>query len=183
MDSAKLKELEALHAAAGTGGRSDVDHFADKLMAAAPELFAAAKERDELKRTVDEAGHICSQHRREKDAAINRAKSAERRLEALERAMKEWENAALRTANEAMACILNLCVEGTDWTFAQVPDEIAALRAQLAEAQKDAERFVNTLITMRKALVLNGTRLTDDAINAYEELKLTVAIDAAKEKP
>ncbi len=34
----------------------------------------------------------------------------------------------LRAENEALTLILNLCTEGTEWTYAQVPDEIAKLR-------------------------------------------------------
>lgn len=60
---------------------------------------------------------------------------------------------------------------------------IQELRRKLADAQAERDRFISTLITMREALVLNGTRLTDDAINAYEELKLSVTNAAAgKEK-
>lgn len=58
-------------------------------------------------------------------------------------------------------------------------DEIDDLRQRVKEAEArsfvDRERFISALITMRKALVLNGSRLTDDAINAYEELKLSSA--------
>jgi len=34
----------------------------------------------------------------------------------------------LRSKNEALTTILNACTEGTDWTYAQVPDEIEALK-------------------------------------------------------
>lgn len=60
-------------------------------------------------------------------------------------------------------------------------DEIDDLRQRVKEAEAEAladrNRFISAIITMRKALVLNGSRLTDDAINAYEELKLTVTED------
>lgn len=60
-------------------------------------------------------------------------------------------------------------------------DEIDDLRKRVKEAEAEAladrNRFISAIITMRKALVLNGSRLTDDAINAYEELKLTVTED------
>lgn len=63
--------------------------------------------------------------------------------------------------------------------FVVLLEDYRALERQLAEARAERERFISALITMRKALVLNGTRLTDDAINAYEELKLAVANNPA----
>lgn len=39
--------------------------------------------------------------------------------------------AAQRAEIEAMTVILNLCTEGTDWTYAQVPDELASQREEL----------------------------------------------------
>jgi len=50
---------------------------------------------------------------------------------------------------------------------------------EIIAALREKPAYIDALITMRKALVLNGTRLTDDAINAYEELKLSVANDPA----
>lgn len=40
--------------------------------------------------------------------------------------------AAQRAEIEALTLILNRCTEGTDWTYAQVPDEIAAQRERIA---------------------------------------------------
>lgn len=37
--------------------------------------------------------------------------------------------AAMRAENEALTLILDACTEGTEWTYAQVPDELKALRA------------------------------------------------------
>ncbi len=36
----------------------------------------------------------------------------------------------LEAENRAMETILNACTEGTEWTYAQVPDELARLRAE-----------------------------------------------------
>ncbi len=49
------------------------------------------------------------------------------------------ELARLRAENEALTVILNLCTEGTEWTYAQVPDEIAALRRELADLKGAAK--------------------------------------------
>lgn len=63
--------------------------------------------------------------------------------------------------------------------FVVLLEDYRALERQLAEARAERDRFISALITMRKALVLNGSRLTDDAINAYEELKLAVTNEPA----
>lgn len=37
--------------------------------------------------------------------------------------------AAMRAETEALTLILDACTEGIEWTYAQVPDELRALRA------------------------------------------------------
>lgn len=50
--------------------------------------------------------------------------------------------AAQRAEIEAMTVILNLCTEGTDWTYAQVPDELAAQREELERLRNGLCYFI-----------------------------------------
>lgn len=58
------------------------------------------------------------------------------------------ELARLRSENEALTIILNRCTEGTDWTYAQVPDEIAALKGECERLRGDAAHldFIESLL-------------------------------------
>lgn len=89
----------------------------------------------------------------------------------------------VRRAEQAEARALEYKTEhaallGTSqWQEVEIDDLRQRVKEAEAEALADRNRFISAIITMRKALVLNGSRLTDDAINAYEELKLTVTED------
>lgn len=81
--------------------------------------------------------------------------------------------AAQRAEIEAMTVILNLCTEGTDWTYAQVPDELAAQREELERLRKRHEVYAMERAHMRATIDHLIRRLTDiHALIQPEGIKL-----------